>query len=301
MAEFLSYLFQVKKLAVSSITGYRTMLTTTLREVAGTELAGNIHLTKLLASFSIERPRDRDPFPSWDLALVLSRLQRGPYEPLQSAPMKYLSGKVAFLVALATAKRRSELRAFSKKILHHPSWKSVTLRPLASFVAKTEVPGRPETRLQDVTIPSLRDFVGPDLAKDAVNCPVRAIKIYLARTQDVRGLRQELFIPYKLGAKQSIAPATISSWIQKTVHFAYQEASEEEAAAMHVRAHDLRAVSTSWNLHSMVRLADIMRAAQWRSHTTFTSFYLKDMALCEDDMLRIGPLVTAQQVTNLPH
>ena len=50
----------------------------------------------------------------------------------------------------------------------------------------------------------------------------------------------------------------------------------------------------------MVRLSDIMRAAQWRSYTTFTAFYLKDMALCEDDMLRLGLLVTAQQVTNLP-
>jgi len=68
------------------------------------------------------------------------------------------------------------------------------------FVAKTEVPGRPETRLQDVTIPSLRDFVGPDLAQDAVNCPVRAIKVYLSRTQGLRGDRPELFIPYKLGA-----------------------------------------------------------------------------------------------------
>ncbi len=210
VADFLTYLFEVKKLAVTSITGYRSMLTTTLREVAGTELSGNLHLTKLLASFSIERPRDRDPFPTWDLALVLSRLQRGPYEPLQSASMKFLSGKVAFLVALATAKRRSELRAFSKKILHHPNWKSVTLRPLPKFVAKTEVPGRPETRLQDVTIPSLRDFVDPDLAQDAVNCPVRAVKVYISRTQGLHGDRIEFFIPYKHGAI-SPAPATYSS------------------------------------------------------------------------------------------
>ncbi len=112
-ADFLTFLFEVKNLAVTSITGYRSLLTTTLREVAGTELSGNLHSTKLLASFSIERPRDRYPFFLWDLALALYRLQRGPYEPLQSASMKYLSGKVSFLVALATAKGRSELRAFS--------------------------------------------------------------------------------------------------------------------------------------------------------------------------------------------
>ena len=87
VVDFFTYLFDVKKLAVTSITGYRSLSTISLREVASTELSGNLHLTKLLASFSIERPRDRDPFPTWDLALVLSRLQRGPYEPLHSASM----------------------------------------------------------------------------------------------------------------------------------------------------------------------------------------------------------------------
>ena len=57
-------------------------------------------------------------------------------------------------------------------------------------------------------------------------------------------------------------------------------------------------MATSWNLHSNVRLGDILKAAQWRSHNTFTSFYLKDMTLHEEDILRLGPLVTAQQVTH---
>mgnify|MGYP003776313897 FL=1 len=298
MADFLTYLFEVKKLAVSSISGYRSVLSTTLREVSGVELTDNLHLTKLISSFYLERPKDRNPFPTWDLSLVLSRLLRGPFEPLRSAEPKFLSMKTAFLLALATAKRRSELRAFSKRVLHTDNWTSVTLRPLPNFVAKTEVPGRPETRLQDVTIPALAPFVGPDLAIDSKNCPVRAVKIYLARTQEKRGNRQELFIPYKPGALGSISPATISSWIKKTVIFAYQDASTVEAASLQVRAHDLRALAASWNLHSSVRLTDIMKAAQWRSHNTFTSFYLKDMTLYEEDILKLGPLVTAQTVTN---
>jgi len=285
-----------RDVAVSTITGYRTVLTNTLREVSGLELSGNLHLSRLIASFYQDRPRNKDVFPRWDLSLVLARLLRGPFEPLRSAELKFLSFKVSFLLALATAKRRSELRAFSKRIAHSNNWGSVTLRPLPKFVAKTEVLGRPETRLQEVTIPSLRDFVGPDLDLDAKNCPVRAVKIYLSRTKDLRGDRPELFIPFKQGSKQSISPATISSWIQKTVRYAYQEASEEEAAALQVRAHDLRAISTSWNLHNMVRLGDIMKAAEWRSHNTFTSFYLKDMALQEEDIMRLGPMVSAQQV-----
>ncbi len=207
--------------------------------------------------------------------------------------------KVAFLLALATAKRRSELRAFSKRVLHTEGWTSVTLRPLPYFVAKTEVPGKPETRLQEVTLPALVPFLGPDLDTDAKNCPVRAIKVYLSRTQSIRGERKEFFIPHKSGQKTSIAPATISSWTQKTVRYAYQEATDREAASLRVRAHDLRSLATSWNLHSSVRLPDILRAAQWRSHNTFTSFYLKDLTLIEEDMLRLGPMVTAQTVTNV--
>ena len=140
--------------------------------------------------------------------------------------MKFLSGKVAFLVVLATAKSRSELRAFSKKILHHPNWKSVTLRPLPKFVARTEVPGRPETRLQDVTFSSLRDVVDPDLAQDAVNCPVWAVKVYISRTQGLRGDRPDFFIPYKHGAIQSFAPATYSFWIQKMVRVPLKKLQE---------------------------------------------------------------------------
>ena len=38
-------------------------------------------------------------------------------------------------------------------------------------------------------------------------------------------------------------PPSLPAWIQKTVRLAYEEALAEEAAALHVRAHDLRAVS----------------------------------------------------------
>jgi hypothetical protein len=273
------------------------MLSTTLREISGIELTDNPFITALLAGFAIERPRSASEVPPWDLSLVLSCLRRGPFEPLQSAEMKYLSYKVATLVALASAGRRGELRAYSKRILHAEDWSSVTLRPLPKFVAKTEVIGKPETRLLDVSIPALGPSLGPGMEEDNKNCPVRAIKIYLSRTQSLRGDRLELFIPFKVGVKTSIAPATISSWIQKTVHYAYAESSPEEAALLSVRAHDLRSLATSWSLHSSVRMADILRSAQWRSHNTFTYHYMKDMSMSEEGMLKLGPLVTAQSVT----
>lgn len=50
-------------------------------------------------------------FPIWDLTRVLNALTRGPFEPLREASLKFLSYKVAFLVAVTLAHRISELVA----------------------------------------------------------------------------------------------------------------------------------------------------------------------------------------------
>ena len=62
------------------------------------------------------------------------------------------------------------------------------------------------------------------------------------------------------------------------------------------RAHDLRALAASWNLHCSIPLTDILKAAQWRCHNTFTSFYLRDMSLVEEDIYRLGPISTGKAV-----
>ncbi len=43
--------------------------------------------------------------PSWDLSIVLAGLQRGPFEPLDSVELKFLSLKTALLTALTSIKR----------------------------------------------------------------------------------------------------------------------------------------------------------------------------------------------------
>ncbi|KAM3836034.1 NLR family CARD domain-containing protein 3-like [Diretmus argenteus] len=63
---------------------------------------------------------------SRDLDLVLAALQRGPFEPLESADMKWLSLKVAFLTAVTSARRVGELQVLSDFHLNQP----VELKPL---------------------------------------------------------------------------------------------------------------------------------------------------------------------------
>ncbi len=52
-------------------------------------------------------------FPSWDLGLVLDALSISPFEPLDKVDFKILSFKTALRLALASAKRVSEIHAFS--------------------------------------------------------------------------------------------------------------------------------------------------------------------------------------------
>ena len=61
-----------------------------------------------------------------------------------------------------------------------------------------------------------------------------------------------------------------------------------------VKAHDTRALSTSWALFQGVRIEEIMRAAFWASDTTFTSFYLKDVTW-DDDSFSQSILHTARK------
>ena len=45
----------------------------------------------------------------WDLGIVLEALSKHPYEPLREASLKHLTLKTVFLLAMASARRCSEL------------------------------------------------------------------------------------------------------------------------------------------------------------------------------------------------
>ena len=73
------------------------------------EISSSPALKDLICSFAISRPSHVISPPSWDLDKVLKLLRGPPFEPLDSIDLKHLTQKCLFLVALATAKRVSEL------------------------------------------------------------------------------------------------------------------------------------------------------------------------------------------------
>ena len=77
--------------------------------------------------------------PPWDLDVVLGALQRSPFEPLGGANLKWLSMKTAFLLAITSARRVSELHALSVHgdcCRFSPDGSSVVLRPNPAFLPK---------------------------------------------------------------------------------------------------------------------------------------------------------------------
>ena len=118
IAEFLSEKFKTG-LAFSTLAGYRTAIAKTLVHHTGIDFGGDKNLSSLLHSFELERSAHRNPVPDWDLALVLNCLLRDPFEPSDKVPLKILTWKTVFLLALASGKRRSEIHALSYSAL---SW-----------------------------------------------------------------------------------------------------------------------------------------------------------------------------------
>ncbi len=77
--------------------------------------------------------------PSLDLFIVLAGLQRGPFEPLDSVELKFLSLKTALLTALTSIKRVGDLQAFSVSeecLVFGPVYSHVVLRPRPGYVPK---------------------------------------------------------------------------------------------------------------------------------------------------------------------
>ena len=296
VADFLLYLFEVKNLQPSTIDGYRSAIADKLGNVT-LNISKDDNLTRLLDSFHRDRPKGRRGIPSWNLSLVLHQLTKAPFEPLREASLKHLTFKTVFLLALGSGKRRSEIHAWQNKNIRHQSdWSKVSLFPSPSFLSKNQLAKEGPESVAPVVIPALAPTLDRSLKSDRSLCPVRALRYYLDRTSDIRQGKELVFVSFKKSFDKDISPATISSWIKQTVILCY-ELSDHQAHTLHqVKAHDVRAFAASKAFQSGVSLEQILSACHWKSHNTFTQFYLKDVAWADSELYHLGPVVAAQQI-----
>ena len=279
IAEFLTYLFKTKKAAVSTIKGYRAMLSSVYKLCLQTISTSPI-LKDLIKSFEISAPRPLYTPPPWDLDKVLEYLTGPPFEPLAEASFRYKTRKALFLLAMATAKRVGELQALSFSVSRRGD--DLVLHYDPFFLAKTESTSNPLPR--SVIVPSLADFVG-DL-RERVHCPVRAVK-YLRRAA-----RSPNFTPSCLFVSPSNPQRPMS---KNAMSFFLRQVIMERGAVSspHTpRAHDIRGIVRHL-ITSLVSISSVKEAATWRSNRVFAMRYLKDMSATRSRLSTMGPLIAA--------
>uniref|UniRef100_A0A6I8SZB8 Uncharacterized protein n=1 Tax=Xenopus tropicalis TaxID=8364 RepID=A0A6I8SZB8_XENTR len=215
------------------------------------------------------RPPYRDPTPPWDLNLVLTALQGPPFEPLGVCDLKFLTWKVTFLIAIASAKRVSDIAALS----HIEPWLVIhqdraVFRTVPSFTPKVVSPFHIN---EEINLPSLcpRPTNAKEKALHKLDV-VRAIRFYLDRSKSYRKA-DAFLVTYGANKGSAASKRTIARWLVNTINYAYD--LKKQPKPFRVKAHSTRAVSTSWALYNSATAEQICKAATWASLSTFAKFY----------------------------
>ena len=299
LANHLAYLGVEKRLSASALRVRFASVNTTRRQLGLDPIPGTFSSCIIRA---IENRAAKNPFrpPAWDLFLVLAYLRSSEFEPLEDASLVNLTRKTLFLVAVASAKRASELHALSglpQDIRF--SRGSVSLRFITGFLLKNQRPGDPSPGVSFQSLAS----AGLD-GDDLLNCPVRALQIYLRRTQPFRGSRVRLFLSTNVAYGKDIVKSTIARWVAVVIRRAYFWAAQNKRGGvapnfpcMAARAHEARAWATTLAVKHTVDMGAVMDAAYWRSPDVFIDHYLRDLSsIRQDGVYSLTPCVAARQV-----
>ena len=259
VSTFLMSLFSEGK-QISTIKNYRSAIAAVHR---GFRDGSNDTIHHLLRGMFHKRPPMKTLPPSWSLTDVLKVLAEAPFEPMHAASLENVTHKTLFLIAAASTRRRSGLHALTiKEGFLRFEQGGVRLLPDPEFLAKNR------TELftpQEIFLPALGTV--STISEDKRWCPVRALRWYMERTRILRQ-NERLFIlprsPYTPASKD-----TLSRWIRDLIR---PHVSPSERP----RAHDVRGHSTSRAWFTGVPLEDIMKAAAWKTPTSFISCYLTD-------------------------
>ncbi|XP_053121856.1 uncharacterized protein LOC128331889 [Hemicordylus capensis] len=228
------------------------------------------HLRRFLRGATLLSPPVIHRFPSWDLHLVLSALQHPPFEPISSIPLETLSEKLAFLVAITSARRISELRSLSvDKAFCVFQKEAVRLIP-DPFVC-TKVPSIFH-QSQDIFLPSFCPRPVHEREKLWHKLDVRrCLKTYIKRTASLRNTNS-MFVEVRVKGKGSaISAKTIVRWIKDCIVLAYQ--SMRKSPPPGIMAHSTRSAAASAAFSAHAPVQDICRAATWSTPSTFTKHY----------------------------
>jgi len=147
LAEYLTHLFHQGK-QVNTIKVHRASITSVLKLKCPPSTLQEETLTNLIKSMSIQRPRTQHILPKWRPSVVLNAFMKPPFiinGSDKNISLELFTYKTAFLVALASGARGSELVALSRAdhnlhFTQEPSGaKRVSVNVVPNFMPKNAV------------------------------------------------------------------------------------------------------------------------------------------------------------------
>ena len=302
LADYLTDLFN-RGLKPATIEVHRAAISSVLRLTRPFTLEEDVLLRRLIRAMCLQRPKTFKPAPSWQLGVVVRQLMLPPFTIKNSdgkIPIRLLTLKTVFLVAMATAARADELAALSRED-HNLSFKQLrsgatecSIRPFAGYYAKNATPEE---------IPRALSFAGighlfGDREPDRLLCLVRAVTLYLKRTADLvrSDCQGRLFLHFRPGIK--FRKSHISRWLVETILLTYEHAKWETCKLEGVSGHQVRGMAASWAYGKDTTLTEIRIAVGWKSSSVFAQHYLRDVVTDTPQRSKERTVVAAgQQIT----
>jgi integrase len=276
VSNYLSMQF-AKGARYSTIRGLLSAIAHTLRLKPGYESLGTHPL--ITAIFPAMRRSDIQRQPTraleWDLALVLRDLLELP-QPLTRIQVTY---KALFLLAFSSGARMSELAALQGPPFFAED--GVTLKFDPTFIPKRTRATRAHSALPPLHIIRLPD-------SDQVICPVAALQQYESSIEN-RAPSSRLWVHPVSGTK--VTTRHLAAWLRATIAGAYRRARQQPPPSF--TPHSIRAAAASWAWHTNVPLPTILEQCRWSRQSTFTRFYLRQMAETDGIIYRLKPLAIA--------
>ena len=294
MAEYLVHLFPENK-EVNTIKVHCSSIASVLRMINPPTTIQDDTIHNIIRRMSILRPQTQEILPKWHLSEVLKGLMKPPFAFNRSdkdISLELLSYKTAFLVALATGARGSELVALFRAA-HNLDFTTLesgskhdSIRLVPKFIPRNQCPDLIPKPLE---FPGIAHLFPRELEK--LLCPVRALGLYLVRSMEwaKEDPHEKLFVHFSLHTQ--LFTTHFRRWVAETIRLTYENSSESDLPTK-VRADDVvRALAASIAYYRITPLSELCGLIGWKSSNVFVRHYLRDMAA--DTELQDIPLVAA--------
>ena len=229
-----------KGLAYNTVNLHRSAISGTLPPVDGVPVGAHPLVKRLLKGVFHRRPPRRRLFPSWDAGAIFAVFNSWT-RPL--APFQLLR-KCAFLLAMASARRPSELASF-KFSSNFMILSGDSVRFLPSKLSKTDRVGHLGPAIRIARLPFKE------------HCPVNALEDYLLFRSSLALRHDYLFVKLSF----PYAPLSTSS-------FSSHISALFRSAGIHAPPGSTRAMSVSHAFASGSSLDSILRAGDWSGAQT---------------------------------